>query len=46
MGAAVGALVFEDPFGAGQAIGAAAILGGILLSVIPRGTLPALRPRV
>ena len=46
VGAAVGALVFEDPFGAGQAIGAAAILGGILLSVIPRGTLPALRPRV
>jgi O-acetylserine/cysteine efflux transporter len=39
VGAAVGALVFEDPFGAGQAIGATAIVGGILLSVIPRETL-------
>lgn len=38
VGAAVGALVFEDPFGAGQAIGATAIVGGILLSVIPRET--------
>lgn len=39
VGAAVGALVFEDPFGAGQAIGASAIVGGILLSVIPREAL-------
>ena len=44
VGAAVGALVFGDPFGAGQAIGATAIVGGILLSVIP---LPARRrPRL
>jgi len=35
VGAAIGALVFQDPFGAGQALGAAAIVGGILLSVAP-----------
>ena len=44
VGAAVGALVFEDPFGAGQAIGATAIVGGILLSVLPRETLRRPRP--
>lgn len=43
VGAAVGALVFKDPFGAGQAIGAAAIIGGILLSITPPSSLH--RPR-
>src|SRR5437763_15640471 len=32
VGAAMGALAFRDPFGAPQLLGAAAILGGILLS--------------
>src|SRR4051812_18270415 len=32
VGAAMGALVFQDPFGSPQMLGAAAILGGILLS--------------
>ena len=35
VGALVGAVVFHDAFGAGQALGASAILGGILLSVVP-----------
>jgi drug/metabolite transporter (DMT)-like permease len=35
VGALVGALAFHDAFGAGQAAGTAAILGGILLSVAP-----------
>ena len=44
VGAFVGAAVFHDAFGSGQAIGSAAILGGILLNVVPPGTV-RLRPR-
>ena len=35
VGAMIGAAVFHDAFGTGQALGSAAILGGILLSVAP-----------
>ena len=35
VGAAIGALAFGDPFGPAQLLGAAAIVGGILLSVDP-----------
>ena len=35
VGAAIGALVFHDVFGPVQTLGAAAVLGGILLSVAP-----------
>ena len=35
VGALIGAVVFHEAFGSGQAIGSAAILGGILLSVTP-----------
>jgi len=33
VGAALGALAFRDPFGGAQALGAAAILAGIVLSL-------------
>jgi drug/metabolite transporter (DMT)-like permease len=35
IGAAAGAMVFGDPFGGAQMLGAAAIVGGLLLSVLP-----------
>jgi drug/metabolite transporter (DMT)-like permease len=49
VGAAAGAVVFGDPVGAPQAVGAAAILAGIALSTLPplavRGySSPAGRP--
>ena len=44
VGAMVGALAFHDVFGAAQTAGAAAILGGILLSLLP-SDLPSWRPR-
>jgi drug/metabolite transporter (DMT)-like permease len=44
VGAALGALAFRDPFGGPQALGAAAILAGILLS-LERPPLPARRAR-
>jgi O-acetylserine/cysteine efflux transporter len=37
VGAAVGALAFGDPIGSSQLLGAAAIVGGLLLSVWPSG---------
>ena len=37
VGAAAGALVFQDPFGAVQALGAAAILVGVVLSALGQG---------
>jgi drug/metabolite transporter (DMT)-like permease len=45
VGALVGAVAFHDAFGAGQGLGAAAILGGILLSVVPPGAVPVRRLR-
>ena len=39
VGAAVGAVVFHDVFGPAQTLGAAAILGGILLSLVPNDVL-------
>jgi O-acetylserine/cysteine efflux transporter len=45
VGAAVGALLFHDAFGPVQTLGAAAILGGIALSVVPPDALARLRPR-
>jgi drug/metabolite transporter (DMT)-like permease len=36
VGAAVGALAFADPFGGAQLLGTVAILGGLLLSVLPQ----------
>src|SRR3954471_2198186 len=48
VGAAAGALAFQDPFGSPQLLGAAAILGGILLSAAgsraPSGESPAGAP--
>jgi drug/metabolite transporter (DMT)-like permease len=41
VGAALGALAFQDPFGGTQLLGAAAILGGILLSAAGSRSEPA-----
>lgn len=38
VGAAAGALVFQDPFGAVQTLGAAAILVGVVLSALGQGS--------
>ena len=46
VGALVGAVVFHDVFGTTQALGTAAILGGILLSIVPApARMPWRRPR-
>ena len=45
VGALVGAVVFQDAFGTGAAIGSAAILGGIVLSVLPAPAALRLRRR-
>lgn len=39
VGAAVGWMAFGDPFGPWQLIGVAAVIGGILLSALPRSAL-------
>ena len=44
IGASLGAVAFRDPFGGVQALGAAAILAGILLSVERRDSVRAARP--
>lgn len=44
VGVLLGALVFQDPFGIGQAVGAAAIAGGILMSALPSVRGSALAP--
>jgi drug/metabolite transporter (DMT)-like permease len=40
VGAMVGAVLFHDVFGAAQTLGATAILGGILLSLVPSDHTP------
>jgi drug/metabolite transporter (DMT)-like permease len=45
VGAIVGAIAFHEAIGTGQALGAAAILGGILLSVIPARSVRIVRGR-
>jgi drug/metabolite transporter (DMT)-like permease len=44
VGAMIGALAFGDPFGPTQLLGAAAIVGGILMSVEWRPVRAPLRP--
>lgn len=46
VGALVGALIFGDPFGGAQLLGGVAILGGLLLSVLPAPVFLRLRMSV